>query len=370
MIVFRFAITLWKKFPHVITLMFSFAFIGGSIHMYRSTSRANVLTSSVITEIGWSTDQSINLRDHLRDFEAAKWYAKPRNTSTMKVPIFPPQMTIVKMCSMCNTSYWMAFPTNLTLQYYCFGGENSMFIELARGFWDTAETRLANAVLSFGCRASKSPALMVDVGMNIGYFSAMALAAGCRVVAFEPTKYHHPYALVTAMLSGHGERFTLHKLAASNISGEKIPFDDWSFSETAEKEKRGQTLPYVYTTRVDDVVQEDVLYLKVDVEGHEPVVFQGLIRLLSKKTVLVIVWEDSEVQRKEPVELPANQLKRLGYFISELHHGGAGNFVALHPKVDPVLRETIMAMKEVNIRDSLAGQGLNWWDYQDRNISC
>ena len=83
---------------------------------------------------------------------------------------------------MCNTSYWMAFPTNLTLQYYYFAGENGIRIEMARGIWDTAETRLANAVLSFGCRSGKTPALMVDVGMNTGYFSGMALAAGCRVV--------------------------------------------------------------------------------------------------------------------------------------------------------------------------------------------
>ena len=264
---------------------------------------------------------------------------------------------------MCNTSYWMAFPTNLTLQYYYFAGENGIRIEMARGIWDTAETRLANAVLSFGCRSGKSPALMVDVGMNTGYFSGMALAAGCRVVAFEPTKYHHTYATITAMLSGYEKRFTLHKLAASDKTGDKVPYNDWSVDESAKPQVGGTELPYVFTTRVDDVVREDVLYLKVDVEGHEPKVFRGLSELLEKKVVPVIVWEHSEEKRNDSIPLPGDYLKKLGYFITDLHHGGIGNFVALHPQIHPTLRDIIMAMKEINIKDAMAGHGLNWWTY-------
>lgn len=326
--------------------------IGASILIYLSTNEADAISSLVIPRLDSLTQRTIDVRMHLRDFESEKWYAIPRKSSTMKVPNFPPQILIVKMCSICNYPYWVAFPTNLTLKYFHFSGENSIFIAMEEGIWDIAQTRLADAVLSFGCRARKNPALMIDIGMNTGYFSGMALAAGCRVVAFEPKKYYHPYALVTAMLSGHEERFSLHKLAASDKTGAKIPFNDRSVSESAERAKTQYMLPYVFTTRVDDIVHENVLYLKIDVEGNESAVFRGLTALLTKKTVLVIVWKHKEAERKENVQLPADHLKKFGYFVSELHHGGAGYFVALHPQVDPVLRETILAMKELNIKDS------------------
>ena len=257
----------------------------------------------------------------------------------------------------------MAFPTNLTLQYYYFAGENVIHMQMARGIWDIAETRLANAVLSYGCRSTHSSRLMVDVGMNIGYFSAMALAAGCRVVAFEPTEYHHPYAMMTATLSGYQNRFTFYKLAASNKTGVKIPFNDWSVAQSMNQQENGTLLPYTLTTRVDDIIHEDVLYLKVDVEGHEPEVFLGLSELLETKMVLVIVWEHSTVERTGNIPLPAKYLSDLGYFVSELHHGGVENFVGLHPKVDPILRDTIMSMKDINIKDVMAHRGVNWWDY-------
>ena len=360
----------WGKFTYIFMLLLVSGIIGAHVFLYPfitktvTVMKLNPITAAVNVPIGQSND----VRTHLHEFESTRWFGMRRCLSVPRVPPFPPQMTIVKVCSMCNTSYWMAFPTKRTLIDHSFPGENGIYMEMATGIWDTAETRLVNAVLSFGCRSGKSRALMVDVGMNTGYFSGMALAAGCRVVAFEPTKYHHPYALMTAMLSGHEKHFKLHKLAASDKTGEKIRFDDWSFVSSEKVKKSDDSLSTVTTIRVDDVVREDVLYLKVDVEGNEPAVFQGLRKLLESKVVLVILWENYPLETTANIILPADYLKKLGYFISELHHGGAGNFVALHPRVDPVLRETIMAMKEINIKGIYTYSGLDWWNYTDAKI--
>ena len=360
----------WGKLTCTLTLLLISGIIGAYIFLYPFVTKTDTFMklNLITTAVNASTGQSNDVRTHLHEFESTRWFGIRRCLSVPRIPPFPPQITIVKVCSMCNASYWMAFPTKLTLQDHLFPGENGIYMQMATGIWDTAETRLVNAVLSFGCRSGKAPALMVDVGMNTGYFSGMALAAGCRVVAFEPTKYHHPYALVTAMLSGYEKRFTLHKLAASDKTGEKIPFDDWSFVTSESIKKSGDTLSSVTTIRVDDVVREDVLYLKVDVEGNEPAVFRGLRKLLETKVVLVILWENFPFETTEHIDLPADYLKKLGYFISELHHGGAGNFVALHPRVDPALRETIMAMKETNIKEIYTYSGLDWWNYTDAKI--
>lgn len=41
------------------------------------------------------------------------------------------------------------------------------------------------------------PPQVVDVGVNVGYFSMIALSLGCRVVGFEPQSFLAPYLATT-----------------------------------------------------------------------------------------------------------------------------------------------------------------------------
>ena len=102
--------------------------------------------------------------------------------------------------------------------------------------------------------------------------------------------------------------------------------------------------------RLDEQIHEDILYLKVDVEGHEPAAFRGMERLLDHHVVHVIVWEHSahqytDADRKS--RAPAELLKARGYWISALGHAGMGNYVAIHPKASAALRAKVQALKPV-----------------------
>jgi hypothetical protein len=122
------------------------------------------------------------------------------------------------------------------------------------GYWDQLETLAASIILEHGCRCPmpappRSRRLMVDAGANTGYFSAMALSAGCRVAAFEPNPKHEPYLRMSAALSDAGEALMLHQLVVSDVTGADIPFDGWSVVGSSE------VGPIAKSVRIDDVVQ-------------------------------------------------------------------------------------------------------------------
>ena len=102
--------------------------------------------------------------------------------------------------------------------------------------------------------------------------------------------------------------------------------------------------------------------MKVDVEGHEPEVFRGMRRLLSRSRVQVILWEHTPhlyARKRDREKPPKAWLEEMGYWVSRLHGGGARNYVALHSSVDPVLRRAVKAMQEDNIADVLKGAGID-----------
>ena len=201
---------------------------------------------------------------------------------------------------MCITSFWLAIPSTLTIANFEYAGGNVQESIAKTGIWDSRETEVAKEILQAGCLSNSSTSLMVDVGANTGYFSAMALAAGCSVVTFEPTSYHEPYIRLSAHANGNSDRLQIVQRLVSDTSGVDIPFDTWNIAETAKwmntsqrSYKSKEVIRTIPSTRIDDIVTTDVLYMKIDVEGHEPAAFRGLTKLLSSKKVnlrLSICW--------------------------------------------------------------------------------
>ena len=259
----------------------------------------------------------------------------------------PVQFTLIRACARCPVPFWMAVPSGQILQMHGYAGGNVQSDLLRLGIWDMAETKVVASILHHGCSrgggtgARQGSALMVDVGANTGFFSAMALANGCRVHAFEPTLAHEPYLSTSAALSKNPSRFTLHQKLVSDTTGQSLPFDTWNLADS--RRKGVQTT--VESVRVDDIIDEPVLYLKMDIEGHEPAGFRGLQRLLRRHQVDFILWEHSPryYSHEEKSEPPSKLLRQLGYWVSSLGHGGMGNYVAIHPNARPDLAQAVRA---------------------------
>lgn len=180
---------------------------------------------------------------------------------------------------------------------------------IERGAWEEHETRLFRAHLEPGAR-------VVDLGANVGWFSVLAVLAGCEVHAFEPVPAIAEVCrrnLARAQAHGPG-RATLHPFAAGAEPGsarivlaprnhgdnrvldpEAGPPPDLRSAETLE----------IRVERVDDHVRGGARVLKIDTQGSEWLALTGARRLLeeSPRIALLLEFWPYALRGCRPIEL-------------------------------------------------------------------
>eukprot|EP00276_Gloeochaete_wittrockiana_P003616 CAMPEP_0184660982 /NCGR_PEP_ID=MMETSP0308-20130426/36422_1 /TAXON_ID=38269 /ORGANISM="Gloeochaete witrockiana, Strain SAG 46.84" /LENGTH=313 /DNA_ID=CAMNT_0027101971 /DNA_START=51 /DNA_END=989 /DNA_ORIENTATION=- len=160
------------------------------------------------------------------------------------------------------------------------------------GFYAKSETRIFRHILKDRC-ASKDgyPPLVVDVGVNFGYFFHFTAAMGCRVIGVEPNPNLVPYVKTSMAVNNHfGGRMQFHSNAASDVP-EEISFileQDWGNAAVKKDFNSGTT---VKTIKIDDLVDGPVLLMKVDTEGFEMSVIRSAQNLISSGKVENFVME-------------------------------------------------------------------------------
>ena len=166
--------------------------------------------------------------------------------------------------------------------------------------------------------------LFVDVGANLGYFSLMAAAMGCRVIAFEPMERN--VARFLASIARNRAAITLYQNAVAHQAGRVVALRP---THAATNYGNGQIITSgeestedATTVRLDDVgITGTIDLLKIDVEGFELSVLDGARRLLCAGAIRRVVLEWSDATRANP-ECPAREgLRRLvavGYTLSDI----------------------------------------------------
>ena len=160
------------------------------------------------------------------------------------------------------------------------------------------------AVLKNRClRPDGSPALFLDVGANFGWYSILAASMGCRVLAFEPVPQFRAFLEYNVHLNGLGNLVQITPNVVSNVSGASltliVPSNGiWGTAGidglNIDKNVQGSHQKITTTSMtVTDAVKEDVLLMKVDVEGFEWSVMKGAAGLLSSYNVENIIMEYS-----------------------------------------------------------------------------
>lgn len=176
-----------------------------------------------------------------------------------------------------------------------------------------------------------SPGVVVDVGANIGYFSLLAATMGHKVYSFEPMN-RNVAKLQSSILKNHLEHkitliqnavtydstgsVTLRATHESNQgNGMIIPIPE----SVSESGIYGQD--YAHTIRLDEVVREDVLLMKIDVEGYEGSVLNGAKSLICNHIVRYIAIEFSSNTQYSQI-CSANAmlatLELIGYTMSDI----------------------------------------------------
>jgi FkbM family methyltransferase len=175
-------------------------------------------------------------------------------------------------------------------------------------------------------------AVVVDVGANVGYVTALAAARvgpGGRVVAIEPAADN--VAVLRENLAANGlANVEIVAAAAGPYSGERDLFLRGAVSAVNSlypdscyaAVTRVVPVPLV---RVDDVVDGPADLVKIDVEGGEIEVLAGMPRLLDDPSLhLVVEWHPALQQAAGhgPCDLPAALFDR-GFVVEHIGDFGA-----------------------------------------------
>jgi len=175
-----------------------------------------------------------------------------------------------------------------------------------RGVLEPGITALWQGLIGPACASANKPALVVDVGVNWGYYTTLSSQLGCRVIGFEPLSLFTEVALLNAgilntprsnvklfptVVSGDPALVTICMpdgtqggviLGTAGVNGANGA--DWANNKICTNHT---------PLSLSDIIREDVCLLKVDVEGMEPFVLQSAERLLRNYNVQNIIIEFS-----------------------------------------------------------------------------
>jgi FkbM family methyltransferase len=149
------------------------------------------------------------------------------------------------------------------------------------GSYEPASLKLALNIMS------AEPGLFVDVGANFGWYScAVATIAGASVIAIEPDAQN--CAALRANIDGNGLRnvMVFHGAVGSQPAllamARRSPGNSGTVAVTAGRPAPGSGSYWVGSTRLQDILNALVpqaarpVLIKIDVEGFEPQVLDGL----------------------------------------------------------------------------------------------
>ena len=174
-----------------------------------------------------------------------------------------------------SSGFWIALPSADIPDAY--PGAN-VIKELAdKGSWALQETAVMAAILNVhggdGCR-------MIDIGAHLGYFGLMSASCGCFVTAVEPNLLHRDLIRLAAHANSWGPRFDVVGQVVSN--GTAVGFD--GFRVVQSEAKGSLNTEELSTMSLTEIIgrggdgDDSVLFMKIDVEGHEAAVLESASR--------------------------------------------------------------------------------------------
>jgi FkbM family methyltransferase len=157
--------------------------------------------------------------------------------------------------------------------------------------------RSAERELSYLGKVIPEDAVTVDVGANCGLYTRRLARLSRQVHAFEPAGQ-----MARLLRRTSAPNVSVHEIALSDHNGDADLFipegDDGLVYGLASLEPRAESpakllSTHVPTARLDAVIDQDVAFVKIDVEGHELSVLNGAVELLERcQPVFLVEAED------------------------------------------------------------------------------
>lgn len=173
-----------------------------------------------------------------------------------------------------------------------------------RGKWSPEETSNLIEILIRTCGQPDQPQLLVDVGCNVGWFCSVAAAYGCKCMAFDGNYEAVTYVRMTAALNGWSGRVEARAALVTNDSS--VVFDGWEVvrpgSNVTSRTNASDSLATAArmpSIRLDDVLSEPAVFMKIDVEGWEVSVFESAMKYIAATPPRYIFFETTHYLKGE-----------------------------------------------------------------------
>lgn len=291
----------------------------------------------------------------------------PVQTSPQKIVYIPtksettlqPENYLSNMTTYINDDYVVISQTKTVPPYLYSGPMKQSMLRYIRekGLWGASETQIFKEICISRCDKSKpydKNPLVLDVGGNIGMFTLYSLAMGCRVQSYEAI--YDPYYFMTFSihLNGFGKGAKVFNKGIDKEPGTiEITRDasrDWGVSGVGIN---SGTKENVETTALYLEIKEDLLLLKIDVEGFEDNVIEGLMPVFENYNIENILLEMKNRRNTKIKRDFINFMIKSGYKVISFHEDIFSEEALKRKFLDIVCRE----VEEIGEND--------WIPYED-----
>lgn len=149
------------------------------------------------------------------------------------------------------------------------------------------------------------PPMVLDVGANQGYFTLLAAAHGCRVRAYEPNKHLVELLRASLILNGFSNRVNIVNAGVGAEKGSLryiVNDEDTGLSRVVGDSPATSHLPIVPIVSLQDEVTEDIALVKVDTEGFEQYVLEGLLPACQNFRIANIIIEIKRAGQRKTLD--------------------------------------------------------------------
>ena len=228
-----------------------------------------VLQSEYMCKWSYNSSQDKSVYNFQHFGQAVLHY---RNQKSNLIEDYQAGMRLIATAKLTPHPFWMVIPgngshvaaTNVNLQLLAEGKIKDFILE----------DNLATAVYRRYCK-SPTQNLVIDIGSNIGWYSALAIAHGCRAITVDGANDALLYYQATVAMNGwHQAAKIVNHVVTDQMEGTFV-FNGWNTfnkeASTSWVQKDNVAINSQIPVRMDSLVARDIVaYLKVDIEGHEP----------------------------------------------------------------------------------------------------
>ncbi|MDL2238319.1 FkbM family methyltransferase [Christensenellaceae bacterium OttesenSCG-928-K19] len=159
---------------------------------------------------------------------------------------------------------------------------------------------------------------VVDAGANLGVYTLQALQQGCHVYAFEPTPSTYALLKENVLMNGHqySNNHTLFNNAVADREMDvefSINMGEAGVSNSMYAEEGSEGKIIVHAVALDDVLKDvsHIDFVKIDVEGAEPLVLAGMKNIVKKNPDIRILMEFSQENLTRAGKAPGDLLDQI-----------------------------------------------------------